>query len=162
VNIEGLVGGYTGPGGKTILPHKASAKLDLRLVPDMRAAEALAALKAHLAKRGYGDIEVRMTGGYDPTSTSGESGLVRAQSSVYRRSGLDPVLWPRGAGSWPGYVFTGEPLHLPAGHFGLGHGSGAHAPDEYYVIESANPKIQGMDGATFSFVEYLFELAAVG
>src|SRR5437762_2740009 len=73
VNIEGLVGGYTGPGGKTILPHKASAKLDLRLVPDMTAAEALTALKAHLAKRGYGDIEVRMTGGYDPTSTSRES-----------------------------------------------------------------------------------------
>src|SRR5262245_48781428 len=40
VNIEGLVGGYTGPGGKTILPHKATAKLDLRLVPDMKADEA--------------------------------------------------------------------------------------------------------------------------
>src|SRR5207247_7367387 len=37
VNIEGLVGGYTGPGGKTILPHRATAKLDLRLVPDMTA-----------------------------------------------------------------------------------------------------------------------------
>src|SRR5205809_1815058 len=49
VNIEGLVGGYTGPGGKTILPHKAVAKLDLRLVPDMTAAEALAAHKATLA-----------------------------------------------------------------------------------------------------------------
>jgi hypothetical protein len=36
VNIEGLVGGYTGPGGKTILPHRAAAKLDLRLVPDMK------------------------------------------------------------------------------------------------------------------------------
>src|SRR6202022_4959815 len=36
VNIEGLVGGYTGPGGKTILPHRAVAKLDLRLVPDMK------------------------------------------------------------------------------------------------------------------------------
>src|SRR5450432_4227264 len=48
VNIEGLVGGYTGPGGKTILPHKAVAKLDLRLVPDMKAAGALEALKAHL------------------------------------------------------------------------------------------------------------------
>src|SRR5207244_2257956 len=60
VNIEGLVGGYTGPGGKTILPGKAIAKLDLRLVPDMTAAEALAALKAHLAKKGFGDIEVRM------------------------------------------------------------------------------------------------------
>src|SRR6185436_11973774 len=159
VNIEGLVGGYTGPGGKTILPHKAVAKIDLRLVPDMTAAEALAALKAHLAKRGFGDIEVRMTGGYDPTSTPAESALIRAQTSVYRRAGLDPVMWPRGAGSWPGYVFTGEPLRLPAGHFGLGHGSGAHAPDEYYVIESSNPKVQGFDGAAMSFVEYLYELA---
>src|SRR5881227_751435 len=69
-NIEGLVGGYTGPGGKTILPGKAVAKLDLRLVPDMTAAEALAALKAHLAKRGFGDVEVNMTGGYDPTTTA--------------------------------------------------------------------------------------------
>jgi acetylornithine deacetylase/succinyl-diaminopimelate desuccinylase-like protein len=161
VNIEGLVGGYTGPGGKTILPHKATAKLDLRLVPDMKASEALAALKAHLAKRGYGDIEVRMTGGYDPTTTSGESALIRAQMSVYRRAGLEPLLWPRGAGSWPGFVFTGEPLRLSAGHFGLGHGSGAHAPDEYYVVQSTNPKIQGMDGAVLSFAQYLFELAAV-
>ncbi len=69
VNIEGLVGGHTGPGGKTVLPHRAVAKLDLRLVPDMTAKTALAKLKAHLAKRGFGDIEVNMTGGYDPTST---------------------------------------------------------------------------------------------
>ena len=57
-----------------------------------------------------------------------------------------------------GYVFTGEPLKLAAGHFGLGHSSGAHAPDEYYVIESANPKIQSFGGATMSSVEYLYEL----
>src|SRR6266496_5963507 len=91
VNIEGLVGGYTGPGGKTILPHKAVAKLDLRLVPDMKASEALAAIRAGVA--------------------------------VYKRAGIDPILWPRNAGSWPGYIFTGEPLKLAAGHFGLGHGS---------------------------------------
>jgi acetylornithine deacetylase/succinyl-diaminopimelate desuccinylase-like protein len=162
VNIEGLVGGYTGPGGKTILPHKAVAKLDLRLVPDMKASEALDALTKHLAKRGFGDVEVRMTGGYDPTSTPGDAALIRAQASVYRRAGIDPVMWPRNAGSWPGYVFTGEPLSLPAGHFGLGHGSGAHAPDEYYVIESTNPKIQGFDGAAQSFVDYLAELATIG
>jgi acetylornithine deacetylase/succinyl-diaminopimelate desuccinylase-like protein len=160
VNIEGLVGGYTGPGGKTILPHRAVAKLDLRLVPDMTAAESLAALKAHLAKRGFSDIEVRMTGGYDPTSTRADAALIRAQASVYRRAGIEPVFWPRIAGSYPGYVFTGEPLNLAAGHFGLGHGSGAHAPDEYYVIESANPKVQGIDGAVLSYVEYLHELAA--
>ncbi len=160
VNIEGLVGGYTGPGGKTILPHKAVAKLDLRLVPDMKAPEALDILKKHLAKKGYGDIDVTMTGGYDPTSTPRDAAVIKAQLAVYRASGIDPILWPRNAGSWPGYVFTGEPLRLPAGHFGLGHGSGAHAPDEYYVIESTNPKIQGFDGAVRSFVAYLAEIAA--
>src|SRR5438874_1003427 len=159
VNIEGLVGGYTGPGGKTILPHRAVAKIDMRLVPDMKAADALAALKAHLAKRGFGDIEVNMTGGYDPTSTSADSALIKAQVATYKNFGIDALLWPRNAGSYPGYVFTGEPLKLAAGHFGLGHGSGAHAPDEYYIIESTNPKIQGFDGAAMSYVEYLYELA---
>ena len=162
VNIEGLVGGYTGPGGKTILPGKAVAKLDLRLVPDMTAAEALAALKAHLAKKGFGDIEVKMTGGYDPNSTPADAALIRIETEVYRKGGIDPVILPRSAGSWPGYVFTGEPLRLAAGPFGLGHGSGAHAPDEYYVIESKNPKVHGIDGAIRSFVEFLFELAQAG
>src|SRR5213595_3630091 len=161
VNIEGLVGGYTGPGGKTILPHQASAKLDLRLVPDMRADEALAALKAHLAKHGFGDIEVNMTGGYDPNSTFADTPLIRAQVAFYRSKEIDPIILPRSAGSWPGYVFTGDPLHLAAGHFGMGHGSGAHAPDEYYVIESTNPNVQGIDGAVRSHVEYLYELAAI-
>ncbi len=159
VNIEGLVGGYTGPGGKTILPHRAAAKLDLRIVPDMSATETLAALKAHLTKRGFGDIEVNMTGGYDSTATAADSKIIQSQLAVLERSGLDPILWPRLAGSYPGYVFTGEPLKLGAGHFGLGHGSGAHAPDEYYVIESTNPKVQGFDGAVMSYVEYLYELA---
>ena len=159
VNIEGLVGGYTGPGGKTILPHKAVAKLDCRLVPDMTASESLQLLKAHLVKHGYGDIEVNMTGGYDPTTTPADSGVIRAAQAVYKRSGIDPIMFPRLAGSWPGFVFTGEPLRLPAGHFGLGHGSGAHAPNEYYVIESSNPKVQGLDGAVRSHVDYLYELA---
>src|ERR1700676_814515 len=160
VNIEGLVGGYTGPGGKTILPGRAVAKIDMRLVPDMTAAESLVALKTHLAKKGFADIEVNMSGGYDPTSTPADAALIRAATAVYKRHGVDPVMMPRLAGSWPGYVFTGDPLRLPGGHFGLGHGSGAHAPDEYYVIESANPKVQGLDGATRSYVEYLYELAA--
>jgi acetylornithine deacetylase/succinyl-diaminopimelate desuccinylase-like protein len=160
VNIEGLVGGYTGLGGKTILPHRAVAKLDLRLVPDMKADEALAALKAHLAKRGFGDIEVNMTGGYDPNSTSADVPLIKAQVAVYKQDGIDPIILPRSAGSWPGYVFTGEPLHLAAGHFGLGHGDGAHAPDEYYLIESTNPKVQGLDGAVRSYVKLLYQLAS--
>ncbi len=159
VNIEGLVGGYTGPGGKTVLPHRAVAKIDMRLVPNMKKDDAVAALKAHLAKRGFGDIEVNVTGGYDPTSTVASAPLIQSQIAVLKRAGIDPVLWPRNAGSYPGYVFTDPPLSLASGHFGLGHGSGAHAPDEYYVIESSTPNVQGYDGAVMSFVEYLYELA---
>ena len=158
INIEGLVGGYTGPGGKTVLPHRAVAKIDMRLVPDMTAKDTLAKLKAHLAKHGFGDVEVNMSGGYDPTSTDANSRLIQTQLATYRRLGVDPQLWPRSAGSWPGYVFTSAPLSLPAGHFGLGHGTGAHAPDEYYLIDSTNPKVQGLDGAVASFVEYLYAL----
>jgi acetylornithine deacetylase/succinyl-diaminopimelate desuccinylase-like protein len=161
VNIGGLVGGYTGPGGKTVLPHRAEAKLDLRLVPDMTAAGALAALEKHLERHGFGDIEVHMSGGYDPTSTPADAPLIQAQVAVLKAAGLDPMLWPRSAGSYPGYVFTGAPLNLASGHFGLGHGSGAHAPDEYFVIESANPKVAGWDGAVMSYVNYLYELATV-
>ncbi len=100
-----------------------------------------------------------MTGGYDPNSTSADAKLIKVQRELYRRMASEPILWPRSGGSWPGYVFTGEPLKLAAGHFGLGYGTGAHAPDEYYVIESTNPKIQGYDGAVKSFVDYLAELA---
>ena len=160
INIEGLVGGYTGPGGKTVLPHRAVAKIDMRLVPPMTRDGAVAALKAHLAKRGYGDIAVNVSGGYNPTSTDANSRLVQAQLAVLKRSGLEPLLWPRLAGSYPGFVFTEPPLSLPSAHFGLGHGGGAHAPDEYFVIESSNPAVRGYDGAVMSYVEYLYELGS--
>ena len=159
VNIEGMFAGYTGPGGKTVLPSKATAKLDLRLVPDQTATEAERKLKAHLAKRGYGDIAVTVTGGYDPTQTEESSALIQASLALYRQSGLEVSLSPRLAGSWPGYIFTGAPVSLPAGHFGFGHGSRQHAPDEYYVIKAEHPKLRGMAGATEGYVEFLYALA---
>jgi acetylornithine deacetylase/succinyl-diaminopimelate desuccinylase-like protein len=159
INIEGLVGGYTGPGGKTILPHRAVAKIDMRLVPDMTAKGTLELLKQHLGKRGFGDIEVQMTGGYDPTETPSDAALVKGMLTAYRNAGVDPILWPRLAGSWPGSTFTGAPLRLAAGIFGLGHGGGAHAPDEYFLIDSTNPKVAGLDGAVASYVRFMFALA---
>ena len=159
INIEGLVAGYTGPGGKTILPHRAVAKIDMRLVPGMKFDDAVNALKAHLAKRGYGDIEVNVTGGYNPTQTRSDAPMLQAQLALLRAHGMAPLLWPRNAGSYPGFAFTDPPLSKPAGHFGLGHGSGAHAPDEYYVIVSENKNLGGFDDAALSFAEYFYELA---
>ena len=159
INIQGLVGGYTGPGGKTILPSRAVAKIDLRLVPDMSKDDCVAKLKAHLAKRGFGDIEVNVSGGYGPTQTPEDSALIRAEQAVLTRAGVTYTLTPRSAGSWPGIVFTGAPLRLPAGQFGLGTGGGAHAPDEFFVIESSNPTVAGLEGATMAFVDLLYQVA---
>lgn len=58
-------------------------------------------------------------------------------------------------------LFLHQPtLSVPAGHFGLGHGSGAHAPDEYYLIEPLNKRIAGLAAATMSYLEFLFALAS--
>ena len=52
-------------------------------------------------------------------------------------------------------------MSIPAGHFGIGHGSGAHAPDEYFLIDSTNPKVGGIVDATMGFAEFLYTLAAI-
>lgn len=161
VNIEGLVAGYTGPGGKTVLPGRAVAKLDLRLVPNQTRAEAEKKLRAHLDKHGFVDIEMNVSGGYDPTETAETSRLIRTALATYARLGVTASLNARLAGSWPGATFTAPPVSIPAGHFGVGHGAGAHAPNEYYLIESTNPKVAGLVGSAVGYAEFLYTLAAI-
>ncbi|MBU1374549.1 MAG: M20/M25/M40 family metallo-hydrolase [Alphaproteobacteria bacterium] len=163
VNIQGLIAGYTGPGGKTVLPGKATAKIELRLVPNMTKDDTVRKLRAHLDKRGFNDVEVNVSGGYGPTETAEDAALTKAQIAAYKRFGAATTLYPRLAGSWPGVIFTGPPLNLPAGQFGLGYGNGAHAPNEIFLIESANPtKVAGMDEAALGFVDFLYQVAAIG
>ena len=161
VNIEGLVAGYTGPGGKTVLPGRAVAKLDLRLVPNQTRAEAEKKLRAHLDKHGFADVEMNVSGGYDPTETAETSRLIRAELATYKKLGVQANLNARLAGSWPGATFTAPPVSIPAGHFGLGHGAGQHAPNEYYLIDSTNPKVAGLVDATMGYAEFLYVLAAI-
>ena len=161
VNIEGLVAGYTGPGGKTILPERAIAKLDLRLVPNQTRAEAEKKLRAHLDKRDFADIEMNVSGGYDPTETDENSLLIRAEIATYKKLGVRPNLTVRLAGSWPGGTFTQPPVSVPVGRFGLGTGGDAHAPNEYLLIDSTNPKVAGLVDATMGYVEFLYMLATI-
>ena len=162
VNIQGLVSGYTGVGGKTVLPGRAEAKLEFRLVPDMTKDEVVTKLKAHLAKRGFDDVKVVVSGGYGPNQTDENSPFIQAQKKVFERGGIPYTLTPRNAGSWPGVVFNGAPLNLPTGQFGVGRGGGAHAPDEWFLIRSSNPKVAGLDEATMLYVDYLYEVAKLG
>lgn len=159
VNIQGLVAGYTGPGGKTVLPGRAEAKLEFRLVPAMTKDEAVAKLKAHLAKRGFDDVRVTVSGGYGPNETDEDAVLIRAQKALFARNGIPYTITPRNAGSWPGVIFNGPPLNLPASQFGFGRGGGAHAPDEWLLVKSTNRKVAGLDEATMGYVDYLYAIA---
>ena len=162
MNIEGLVAGYTGPGGKTILPGRAVAKLDLRLVPNQTRKEAVSKLRAHLDKRGFTDVEAeRHAAATIRPKPPRTAASFAPQLATYQRAGIKATLNPRLAGSWPGAVFTAPPLSLPAGHFGFGHGSGAHAPDEYYVVDSTNPKVAGIIDAMMGYVDMFHQIAQV-
>lgn len=68
----------------------------------------------------------------------------------------------KAADSGPGAMFTAPPLSLPAGQFGLGHGSGAHAPDEYFVVESSNPNVAGIVDAAMGYVDLFYQVARLG
>jgi acetylornithine deacetylase/succinyl-diaminopimelate desuccinylase-like protein len=158
LNIDGIWAGYTGPGVKTILPHKATAKIDSRLVPNQDPDAALALIRNHLDDSGFGDIEIRKLAGYPPAQSSITASIVQAAIGVYTKYGKTPSVTPRIGGSAPYYVFTDMGLPLIAG--GLGFGTGAHAPNEFMVIE---PK-EGSgvaDLATIEkfYVDLLFALA---
>ncbi len=159
LNIDGIWGGYTGEGVKTILPHKATAKVDSRLPPDMRPDEALAKIRKHLDDQGFTDVKIRKLSGYPSSQTSVESGLVQASIGVLNKYDLTPAVWPRLAGSAPFYQFT-ERLRLPLVMGGLGHGSGAHAPNEYMVIRpKEGSAIAALPEIEKAYVDLLFALA---
>lgn len=159
LNIDGIWAGYTGPGSATILPEKATVKIDSRLVPNQVIDHQIALARRHLEQKGFGDIELRKLGGGDEWSrTSVKAPVVQAVLSVYKRYGVEPAIWPRTAGSSPQAQYTRPPLNLPAASGGLGHGSRAHSIDEYFVVEG-NEKIAGLARAEQSFVDILYTYA---
>jgi di/tripeptidase len=92
------------------------------------------------------------------SQTSVKAAVVQSVLSVYRHYGIEPSIWPRGAGSSPQGQFTNPPLNLPAVSGGLGHGGRAHSVDEYLVIEG-NEKVAGIVRAEQSYVDMLYAYA---
>lgn len=162
LNIDGIYGGYTGPGVKTILPHKATAKVDARLPVGMDPDEVLAKIRAHLDGQGFSDLVIRKLAGYPASQTSVESPLAKAIISVYNKYGPPPSINPRTGGSAPFYQFT-DRLGLPMVSAGLGFGTGAHAPNEFILIEPAEGvKVAGLAEIEKAYVDVLYALAQSG
>ncbi len=134
VNIFGIYSGYIEQGGKGIVPHEAYAKMDIRLVKNMTVKGTVRKLKAHLKKRGFEDLAIEVLGPYGPAKTDPQSWIAKAAIETVRAHGKDPEVWPSSGGTMPAFAFD-EYLHLPWVSTGLGHGSRAHAPNEYASIE---------------------------
>jgi acetylornithine deacetylase/succinyl-diaminopimelate desuccinylase-like protein len=131
-NIAGFHSGYGGEGSKTIVPSKAMVKMDFRLVPRQTPEKMLALLRAHLDRRGFGDIEIVQLGGLYPAKVPVDHPLIQAGAQAWRDLGEDEVvITPMTGGSGPMSLIT-EQLGIPtvvAG--GLGDSdSRAHSPNE--------------------------------
>jgi acetylornithine deacetylase/succinyl-diaminopimelate desuccinylase-like protein len=133
MNVNGFHAGYGGEGAKTVLPARAFAKLDFRLVPDQDPLHVLTVLRAHLDRHGFDDVEVLRL---QHAERAGRSDVthpfvldtVAALHEVY---GQAPVVYPNSAGSGPIHPFV-EVLGVPVVGVGCGYpGSNIHGPNEH-------------------------------
>ncbi|HEV8470614.1 MAG TPA: M20/M25/M40 family metallo-hydrolase [Candidatus Limnocylindria bacterium] len=133
--ICGIVSGYSGAGSKTVLPAVASAKIDFRLVPDLTPEAVVTLLRAHLDRRGFGDIEILPGHGEPPSRWPTDSIAARAAVDACRATyGAEPVVYPLLAGSGP-MAQVCDRLGIPVAGFGAGNAASAnHAPNENIAI----------------------------
>jgi acetylornithine deacetylase/succinyl-diaminopimelate desuccinylase-like protein len=134
LTINGIHGGYGGPGSKTVLPHEAIAKCDIRLVEAQTADEILAKVKAHV-QRHAPEVTVTSYGGMDPSKTQLDSPFTEPlRQAIIAAQGAPPLLVPAKGASLPNYVFT-KTLGMPV--FGVPYANpdeSNHAPNENMEI----------------------------
>ena len=133
--IEGITTGYQGAGFKTVIPARASAKLDFRLVMEQDPEDIFAKLRRHLDAQGFEDVKAEWLGAMWPTKAAPDDPLValaaRAGEEVY---GQPSSLIPTAGGSSPIYAFA-RPLKIPVITAGIGNMQNRqHAPDEFVRI----------------------------
>jgi acetylornithine deacetylase/succinyl-diaminopimelate desuccinylase-like protein len=134
--ISGLESGYTGEGSKTVLPSRAMAKVDMRLVPDQDPHEIFALLRRHLDAHGFDDIELELLGPERPGRSPASSDIAQAVIATARELyGAEPVVVPTSAGSGPWYELC-DRFGIPAVTAGVGHArTNAHAPNENIYVD---------------------------
>jgi len=105
LNINGLKSGYVGEGSHTIVPNEARALCDFRLPPGLAVNAVVEAIGAHLARRGFDDIEVKMDSGYPAARTPADAPVVLAMAEAYRALGFEPIFQPIEASATPYYLY---------------------------------------------------------
>lgn len=137
-NIDGLTSGYQGPGLKTIVPSRASAKVDLRLVPDQDPLDILDKLRRHLDSLGFVDIELAVLEADPPGQTAVDSQFVHIWQETARNVyGRAPRVLPLSGGTGPNFLWTKQGIPVVSVGVGYGGDSGnrIHAPDEHVRLQ---------------------------
>lgn len=134
LNIDGIIAGYTGPGTKTLLPHEATVKMDVRMVPNMDPDKMARTIREHLDRRGFGDIEMKVINKYPWSKVSVKEPVVQALIKAYRELGAEPAVFPLNIGSAPFYLFD-RVLGVPYVFGGMGHGARQHSSNEYFSVK---------------------------
>lgn len=129
--ICGFTSGYQGAGSKTVLPARASAKVDFRLVPDQTPEQVLKSLRNHLDAQGFSDIQINYLGGEAPARTNPDDPFIQlVVNTALPVYGSPMQIIPMSGGSGPNHAFIHH-LKLPVATAGVGYpGSQAHAPNE--------------------------------
>lgn len=151
-NVDGLEAGYTGPGGKTIIPSVARAVLDIRLVPDLEPKDGARMVREHLDRAGLSHVEVRLLDSYPWGKADPGSAVARAMRASYRRMGRTVLPYPMAPWCAPFYVFD-RILGIPWASGGVGHSGGAHGPDEFAAVEGLKEHIVGVAEFCRAFAE---------
>ncbi len=158
LNIDGIWSGWIEKGSKTVLPHKATCKIDIRVIPNQSMDKMMPLVRKHLDKHGYKDIKMtEIDSGYDWCRCSIKEPVVQAMLRTLEASGGDPAVWPTSGGSVPFYVFN-RILHQPFTMGSIGHSGLAHSPNEYMVVEG-NKKIAGLPEVEKFMVRFMSEFA---
>ncbi|MHA2291975.1 MAG: M20/M25/M40 family metallo-hydrolase [Candidatus Hodarchaeales archaeon] len=169
-NLDGIWGGWTGEGTKTLVPHQITSKHNIRFVPHQDMNDLFKKIRNHLDNHGYHDVELRKLGGYPWAVTDYKSEIMEAAYSMFEEFQVKYTIVPPATQmhfffpAWPAYVFANEPLNLPVIGAALGHGGRAHSPNEYFVIKGTTGRygqIQGLAGAEKSIVSLLYNYAGI-
>jgi acetylornithine deacetylase/succinyl-diaminopimelate desuccinylase-like protein len=133
--INGIHGGYGGPGSKTVLPHEVFAKCDIRLVEAQTPDEIFEKVRAHVQKHAP-HVELIRQGSMLPSKTPLDSPFLEPiRQGIIVAQGEAPLLLPAVGGSLPDYVFT-KILGIPAFTVPYANADEAnHAPNENMEVE---------------------------